>query len=131
MRPCERCFRRRDTCAFLADEAHISVPERYLRDLQRQITQLRATAPTAMGVRPDLRGSVSVSDTEPSVITPPSLDARPVIPPPLAQTAEIATANHFTPTSLSRESIDGMVKPLYTPPYMPEGYCIANAANNR
>ncbi|KAF2440812.1 hypothetical protein P171DRAFT_488407 [Karstenula rhodostoma CBS 690.94] len=42
-RPCERCARRRDSCIFPSDEPHVSIPERYLRDLQRRVSQLQST----------------------------------------------------------------------------------------
>ncbi|OJJ42155.1 hypothetical protein ASPZODRAFT_20750 [Penicilliopsis zonata CBS 506.65] len=69
-RPCERCARRRDKCTFPADEAHVSVPERYLRELQRQAAQNRATTASTP---PGGSLSVSVSDSDASVLTPTSL----------------------------------------------------------
>ncbi|CAI7607219.1 unnamed protein product [Penicillium manginii] len=108
-RPCERCTRRRDKCAFASDEAHVSVPERYLQDLQREIAQLKAmptgtTNSTIQTERPAWRGSVSVSDTDPSVITPRSLDR----PARSARTIEIDPPNCFTSPEIPRQNDHGM-----------------------
>ncbi|KAJ5761514.1 hypothetical protein N7533_003553 [Penicillium manginii] len=104
-RPCERCTRRRDKCAFASDEAHVSVPERYLQDLQREIAQLKAMPTgtknsTIQTERPAWRGSVSVSDTDPSVITPRSLDR----PARSARTIEIDPPNCFTSPEIPRRN---------------------------
>ncbi|KAJ4300059.1 hypothetical protein N0V90_005308 [Kalmusia sp. IMI 367209] len=40
--PCERCTRRRDLCVLPSDEPQVSIPERYLRDLQRRVSQLQS-----------------------------------------------------------------------------------------
>ncbi|KAI5920642.1 hypothetical protein F4810DRAFT_681999 [Camillea tinctor] len=45
-RPCSRCVRRRATCVFPSVEPHVSVSERYLRDLERLVAQARASDPT-------------------------------------------------------------------------------------
>lgn len=43
--PCERCTRRRDTCVFPTDEPHVSIPERYLHDLQRRVGDIQQPSP--------------------------------------------------------------------------------------
>ncbi|KAI1452453.1 hypothetical protein F4805DRAFT_447319 [Annulohypoxylon moriforme] len=48
-RPCNRCVRRRDSCVFPSNEPHVSVPEKYLRNLERLLSQTRASAPVADG----------------------------------------------------------------------------------
>ncbi|KAE8369010.1 hypothetical protein BDV27DRAFT_153465 [Aspergillus caelatus] len=115
MRPCERCTRRRDKCAFAADEAHVSVPERYLQDLQRQLAHFKAsvmmtTTSTGTEERPVWRGSVSESETDPSVITPTSLDTRPATSARPARFAEIDPlpsfdASNTTPRQQSNSSV--------------------------
>ncbi|CAG7996161.1 unnamed protein product [Penicillium salamii] len=109
VRPCERCTRRRDTCAFAADEAHVSVPERYLQDLQQQIAQLKSlpsetTASTTSG-RPSWRGPESEAETGPSVTTPTSLGTMPgTAGAPIETDRDPPTL--FTPNSLLRRTID-------------------------
>ncbi|CAG8927946.1 unnamed protein product [Penicillium salamii] len=109
VRPCERCTRRRDTCAFAADEAHVSVPERYLQDLQQQIAQLKSlpsetTASTTSG-RPSWRGPESEAETGPSVITPTSLGTLPGTAGAPTET-DRDPPTLFTPNSLLRRTID-------------------------
>ncbi|KXT16587.1 hypothetical protein AC579_6308 [Pseudocercospora musae] len=41
--PCTRCVRRRENCTFPSDEPHISVPESYLAELERQAAAAAAT----------------------------------------------------------------------------------------
>ncbi|KAF5012215.1 hypothetical protein FDECE_1731 [Fusarium decemcellulare] len=63
-RPCERCTRRRDPCAFISDENYVSVPEQYLRDLQRQLSELQAT------IRPQIRHRRDASPEGPRLQSP-------------------------------------------------------------
>ncbi|KAJ5344514.1 hypothetical protein N7452_002518 [Penicillium brevicompactum] len=99
-RPCARCTRRRDTCVFPADEAHVSVPERYLQDLQREVAQFKALSSEGTSTTPrppNWRGSVSASDPDPPAITPTSLDTR---------ARAIRNTDLLTPNSLPRRNID-------------------------
>lgn len=48
--PCARCARRRDTCVFPSDEPHVSVPERYLKDLERRVARARLSQTSARNV---------------------------------------------------------------------------------
>ncbi|CAK7201531.1 hypothetical protein SEUCBS139899_004237 [Sporothrix eucalyptigena] len=65
-RPCARCVRRRDVCAFISDEAQVTVSEQYLRELERQ-----AAASTLASVSSSSRSGVgpSATSTIPSVTT--------------------------------------------------------------
>ncbi|KAF4470862.1 Fungal specific transcription factor domain-containing [Fusarium albosuccineum] len=63
-RPCERCTRRRDPCAFISDENYVSAPEQYLRDLQRQLSELQAT------IRPQIRRRRDASPEGPRLQSP-------------------------------------------------------------
>lgn len=86
------------------------MPEQYIRDLQRQIAQLKDlqsdTPAPATTLPPGWRGSESEAETGPSVLTPTYLHPRP-------RTARAATENQresptlCTPDSLPRRIIDG------------------------
>ncbi|USW58592.1 hypothetical protein Slin15195_G119110 [Septoria linicola] len=39
--PCSRCARRREACVFPSDEPHVSVPERYLKDLEKRVAKAK------------------------------------------------------------------------------------------
>ncbi|KAF2210016.1 hypothetical protein CERZMDRAFT_121896 [Cercospora zeae-maydis SCOH1-5] len=65
--PCARCARRRDTCVFPSDEPHVSVPERYLKDLERRVARARNSQSTASNPEPCVRRSESSLPIEPNV----------------------------------------------------------------
>ncbi|CAK7231773.1 hypothetical protein SBRCBS47491_008043 [Sporothrix bragantina] len=78
-RPCARCVRRRDVCAFLSDEAQVTVPQQYLRELERQAaaaTLESVASSSGSGVRPSATSTIPSATT--SVTIAPTVTTAPV-----------------------------------------------------
>ncbi|KAI9691939.1 MAG: hypothetical protein M1822_008012 [Bathelium mastoideum] len=76
-RPCERCTRRRDACTFAADDVFVSVPEPYLRFLQRQVSQSSA-ATTTVASTTNPSAAAADADINPLGTMPTALDPAPI-----------------------------------------------------
>ncbi|KAB8279511.1 hypothetical protein BDV30DRAFT_201731 [Aspergillus minisclerotigenes] len=94
--PCSRCTRSNRSCHFPVEEVRVSVSERYLRELEEQITRSAASGRYAVSARaghhvqPPLMGSEAVGFS-------PTPSATPYLPPDDQQTAGWQTAADDSP----------------------------------
>ncbi|KAJ5560885.1 transcriptional regulator family: Fungal Specific TF [Penicillium sp. DV-2018c] len=101
--PCTRCARRNKLCRFPVEELRISVSERYLRELEEQVSRSENSRP---------RGSVVPLDHSAQDGTPPGDDEDADIP----LTPQGSSILQGTPGHIGRRSTQaGTEQPLHTP----------------
>ncbi|KAL7622540.1 hypothetical protein AAE478_008047 [Parahypoxylon ruwenzoriense] len=123
--PCDRCVRRRDSCTFPSNEPHVSVPERYLRDLQRRVSQVQAQAQasppatersesdTALPRAPEEAIHASTQRPSASVPTQAPTTSTPVTTIPVLQQARnVATTDDTSTTRTNSNSLPVPRNPL-------------------